>query len=39
VGTSIVGRLRGRRRPKRAEMENEVRQVLEVGGGDGGETV
>jgi len=39
VGTSIVGRMRGKRRPKRAEMENEVRLALEVGGGDGGETV
>jgi small GTP-binding protein len=30
VGTSIVGRMRGRRRPKRAELQREVSQALEL---------
>jgi uncharacterized protein (DUF697 family) len=38
VGTTIVGRLRGRRRPQRAEMEKEVRLALETGGDDGAKT-
>ena len=29
VGQSVVGRMRGRRRPRRGEMESEVRVILE----------
>jgi small GTP-binding protein len=34
VGQSVVGRLRGRRRLRRAEMEHEVRLALEAEGSD-----